>query len=63
MTDPPGASPAAAGITLVSGLLAGAAIGAGIGALVGLAVPLGIVGFFCGLGGGLALVYTRFKNI
>jgi F0F1-type ATP synthase assembly protein I len=63
MTEPPRADPATAGITLVSGIIAGTAVGAGLGALVGLTIPLGIVGLFCGLGGGLALVYARFKNV
>jgi hypothetical protein len=40
-----------------------AAAGYGLGSLAGLAVPLGLVGLFAGLVGGLVVVYARFKRI
>jgi len=43
-------------------LLCGAA-GLGAGALIGLAVPLGIAGLLAGIIGGLALVYSRYRDI
>lgn len=37
--------------------------GYGLGSLVDLAVPLGLIGLFAGLAGGLALVYARFRRL
>jgi hypothetical protein len=44
-------------------MIAGAVVGYGLGSLVGLAVPLGLIGLFAGLAGGLALVYARFRRL
>ena len=63
MTDPSPPSPAGAGLTLVAAILLGGGIGLGLGALVGLAAPLAIAGVFIGFGGGLFLVFTRFRNV
>ena len=65
MTDDPRAraDAATAGLYLVTAMLVVAAVGFGLGSLIGLAVPLGLLGLFCGLGVGLALVYARFKNL
>jgi hypothetical protein len=54
---------AVAGITLLGAMVAGAAAGYGLGSLVGLAVPLGLIGLFVGLVGGLASVYARFRRL
>ena len=62
--DPPTRADAAtAGITVVGSMLAGAAVGYGLGSLVGLAIPLGLIGLFAGLAGGLLGVYARFKRL
>jgi hypothetical protein len=37
--------------------------GYGLGSLLGLAVPLGLIGLFAGLAGGLALVFARFRRL
>ena len=58
---PTRADAAAAGITVAGSMLVGAAAGYGLGSLVDLAIPLGLVGFFAGLVGGLLGVYARFK--
>jgi hypothetical protein len=50
-------------MTVVGAMIGCAAAGYGLGSLVGLAVPLGLVGLFAGLVGGLVLVYARFKRI
>jgi hypothetical protein len=65
MTETPRgrADAATAGGVLVGAMIACAAVGYGLGSLVGLAVPLGLAGLFCGLGGGLALVYARYRRI
>ncbi len=55
------ADAATAGITVVGSMLAGAVAGYALGSLAGLAVPLGLIGFFAGLVGGLLGVYARFK--
>jgi hypothetical protein len=54
---------ATAGLTLVGAMVACAAAGFGLGSLVGLAVPLGLVGLFVGLAGGLALVFARYRRL
>ena len=62
--DPPTRADAAtAGITVVGSMLAGAAVGYGLGSLVGLAIPLGLIGLFAGLVGGLLGVYARYRRI
>jgi hypothetical protein len=64
MTDPPTRADAAtAGMSLVGVMVAGAVVGYGLGSLVGLAVPLGLLGLFGGVVGGLALVYARFRRL
>jgi len=66
MTEtPPGprADAATAGLTVIGAMIAFAAAGYGLGSLVGLAVPLGLVGLFAGLAGGLALVFARFRRL
>ncbi len=65
MTDgpPTRVDAAAAGLSLVGGMIVGAGVGYGLGSLVGLAVPLGLAGLFAGLVGGFALVYARFRRI
>jgi hypothetical protein len=64
MTDPPTRVDAAtAGMSLVGVMVAGAVVGYGLGSLVGLAVPLGLLGLFAGVVGGLALVYARFRRL
>jgi hypothetical protein len=60
---PGGTSPAVAGSLIVASIILCAAIGFGVGALAGLAVPLGIVGLFVGVGVGLGLVITRFRDL
>jgi len=57
------ADAASAGVLMVAAILVCAAIGYAIGSLVGLAVPLGLVGLFCGLVAGLAIVHARFRRI
>jgi hypothetical protein len=59
----PRADAATAGLTIVGAMIGCAAAGYGLGSLVGLAVPLGLVGLFAGLVGGLVVVYARFKRI
>lgn len=54
---------ATAGMTVVGSMLAGAAVGFGLGSLVGLAIPIGLIGFFAGLVGGLVGVYARYRRI
>jgi hypothetical protein len=62
--DPPTRADAAtAGITVVASMLVAAAVGYGLGSLVGLAIPLGLIGLFAGLVGGLLGVYARYKRI
>jgi hypothetical protein len=61
MTGPSDA--ASAGLMIVVSLLLAAAVGYGIGSLFGAAVPVAFLGGFAGLGLGLWLVYTRFKNV
>jgi hypothetical protein len=65
MTEsPPGRADAAtAGSLLLGAMIACAAVGFGLGSLVGLAVPIGLAGLFLGLGGGLALVYARYRRL
>jgi hypothetical protein len=57
------ADAATAGLTIVGAMIGCAAAGYGLGSLVGLAVPLGLVGLFAGLVGGLVVVYARFKRL
>ena len=57
------ADAATAGLSLVAAMVFGAAVGYGLGSLLDLAVPLGLIGLFLGLFGGLALVYARFRRI
>ncbi len=54
---------AAAGGLLIGSIVLCGAIGYGIGSLVGLAVPLGLIGLFAGVFGGLGLVYARFRAL
>lgn len=54
---------ATAGMHLVGAMVGAAAIGYGAGSLIGIAVPLGLVGLFAGLVGGLFLVHARYKRI
>jgi hypothetical protein len=61
--DSPGAAAATAGFAVIASLILFAAVGYGLGSLVGLAVPLGLIGLFCGLGVGMALVYARFRRL
>ncbi len=60
---PTRADAATAGIMVVGSMLAGAAAGYGLGSLFSLAIPLGLIGFFAGLVGGLLGVYARFKRL
>jgi hypothetical protein len=60
---PTRADAATAGLSLVATMVVGGAVGYGLGSLVGLAIPLGLVGFFGGLGVGFALVYARFRRL
>ncbi len=60
---PSGPHPAVAGSMLIASMLACGAAGFGTGALIGAAVPLGLIGIFVGIGGGVALVYRRFRRI
>jgi hypothetical protein len=53
---------ATAGPSLVGAMVACAAAGYGLGSPSGLAVPLGLIGLFVGLAGGLALVFARFRR-
>ncbi len=63
-TGPPTRVDAAtAGLSLVVAMIAGAAIGYGLGSPLGISIPLGLIGLFAGLAGGLALVYARFKRL
>jgi hypothetical protein len=61
--DSPGAQAATAGFAVITSLVLFAVVGYGLGSLVGLAVPLGLIGLFCGLGVGMALVYARFRRL
>ena len=63
MTDPPRASAATAGFTLLAAVLFCAAIGAGAGLLVGSVALPTIAGVFIGFGVGFRLVYARFKHV
>lgn len=64
MTDgpPTRADAATAGISVIVVMISAAA-GYALGSLVGLAVPLGLVGLFAGVVGGLALVHARFRRL
>ena len=57
------ADAATAGLTVVPTMLAGAGVGYGLGSLVGLAIPVGLIGLFAGLVGGLIGVYARYKRL
>ena len=59
----PRADAATAGLTLVGAMIAFSAAGYGLGSLVGIAVPLGLIGLFAGLAGGLAVVFVRFRRL
>jgi hypothetical protein len=48
---------------LIASMVAGGAAGFGVGALIGAAAPLGLVGILVGIGGGVALVYRRFRRV
>jgi hypothetical protein len=50
-------------MALVGAMVGCGAVGFGLGSLVGLAVPLGLLGLFVGIVGGLVLVHARFKRI
>ena len=54
---------ATAGMALVGAMVGCGAVGLGLGSLVGLAVPLGLLGLFVGIVGGMVLVHARFKRI
>jgi hypothetical protein len=58
-----GADAAAAGFIVVAAMVICGAGGYGLGALAGLGVPLGLIGLFAGIVGGLALVYARFRDV
>lgn len=58
-----GADAAAAGLMVVAAMTTGGAAGYGLGSLVGLGVPIGLIGLFAGIVGGLALVYARFRDV
>lgn len=58
-----GADAAAAGLTVVAAMVVAGLSGYGLGSLVGLAVPVGLIGLFAGIVGGLALVYARFRDL
>ena len=60
---PPTMRGAVAGSFLVATIVLCAAVGFGLGALVGATVPLGLVGLFCGVALGIALVIRRFGDI
>jgi F0F1-type ATP synthase assembly protein I len=57
------ADAATAGLTVVGSMLVGAAVGYGLGSLAGLAIPVGLIGLFAGLVGGLIGVYARYKRV
>jgi F0F1-type ATP synthase assembly protein I len=57
------ADAATAGLTVVGSMLVGAAVGYGLGSLAGLAIPVGLIGLFAGLVGGLIGVYARYKRL
>ncbi len=59
----PRADAATAGLTLVGAMIVFSAAGYGLGSLVGIAVPLGLIGLFAGLAGGLAVVFVRFRRL
>jgi hypothetical protein len=40
-----------------------AAVGYLLGSLVSIAVPLGLLGLFVGVGGGLVLVHARYRRL
>ena len=65
MTEPrsPGVEAITAGWRLIGAMLTCAAAGYGIGAIIGIAVPLGLLGFFVGLGVGFYLVYARYRRV
>jgi hypothetical protein len=54
---------AVAGSLLVAAILFCGGIGLGLGALAGAPAALAILGVFVGLGVGLRLVYTRFRDL
>ncbi len=57
-------TPAAnAGMVLVATIAVCAGAGAGIGALFDATFPLAVLGVFVGFGAGLAIVYTRFRDL
>jgi hypothetical protein len=60
---PTTADAVAAGGLLIGPMVACGAAGYGLGSLVDIAVPLGLVGFFAGLGVGFFLVHARFRRI
>ena len=63
MTEPSGGNPATAGMLVVASIVLVGAIGLGIGALLGVPVPFALAGVFAGLAVGLAVVYSRFRDI
>jgi hypothetical protein len=63
MTDRPRVNPASAGGLLLGMIVLGAAIGAGLGALTGWLAPLVLIGAAVGFAGGIALVYTRYRDL
>ena len=54
---------ASAGMSLVGAMVGCGAAGYGLGSLVDLAVPLGLLGLFVGIVGGMVLVHARFKRL
>jgi hypothetical protein len=52
-----------AGMSLAGPMAGCGAAGLGLGSLVGLAVPLGLLGPFVGIVGGMVLVHARFNRI
>jgi hypothetical protein len=58
-----GPSPATAGMLLLTVLVLGGAAGAGVGSLVGAFGLFLTLGLFLGLLGGIAVVYTRFRDL
>ncbi|CAN5152972.1 hypothetical protein BH24ACT23_BH24ACT23_03310 [soil metagenome] len=57
------ADAASAGAHLIGAMIGCAAVGYLLGSLVSIAVPLGLLGLFVGVGGGLVLVHARYRRL